>query len=97
MSPKKALSYRAELESLEHRIQGSRLGNKTQLNYPHVIFRFADAIVRAPRILDAVEAILGPDILVWGSTFFLKEPHSKSYVSWHHRIFAIGDSTATRW
>jgi hypothetical protein len=48
-----------------------------------VIFRFAHEIVTHPKILDAVEAILGPDILVWGSTFFVKEPLTESFVSWH--------------
>ena len=38
---------------------------------------------RNPRILDAVEGLIGPDILVWGANFFLKEPRSTAYVSWH--------------
>jgi non-haem Fe2+, alpha-ketoglutarate-dependent halogenase len=33
-------------------------------------------LVRHPRILDAVEDVIGPNILVWTSTFFIKEPHS---------------------
>ena len=40
-------------------------------------------ICRSPRILDAVETLIGPDILVWGANFFLKEPRSSAYVSWH--------------
>ena len=31
-------------------------------------------LIRHPRILDAVEDVIGPDILVWTSTFFIKEP-----------------------
>lgn len=80
------LSYRTQLESLEARLGDSTLGNKAQLNYPHVIFSFANEIVRIPAILDVVERILGPDILVWGSTFFIKEPHTESYVSWHQDL-----------
>ena len=38
---------------------------------------------RNPRILDAVEGVIGPNILVWGANFFLKEPRSDAYVSWH--------------
>ncbi len=81
-----AAAARAQLEALERRIGDTRLGNGTQLNYPHVIFRFAAGIVRRPAILDVVEQILGPDILVWGATFFIKEPHSDSYVSWHQDL-----------
>ena len=100
MNATEAFSYRTELESLERRIRSSQLGNKTQLNYPHVIFRFADAIVRTPRILDAVEAMIGPDILVWGSTFFIKEPYSESYVSWHQDLRYWGldsDAVVSTW
>jgi len=42
-----------------------------------------DALVRHPRILDAVEDVIGPDILVWTSTFFIKEPHSPTFAAWH--------------
>ena len=88
-----AAAYRSELEGLEARIRGGALGNKAQLNYPHVIFRFADEIVRNPRILDVVASILGPDILVWSATFFTKEPHTPSYVSWHQdlRYWGLND------
>jgi non-haem Fe2+, alpha-ketoglutarate-dependent halogenase len=40
-------------------------------------------LVRHPRILDAIEDVIGPDILVWTSTFFIKEPHSETFAAWH--------------
>src|SRR5262245_27967004 len=40
-------------------------------------------LVRHPRILDAIEDVIGPNILVWTSTFFIKEPHSPTYAAWH--------------
>jgi hypothetical protein len=40
-------------------------------------------LIRHPRILDAVEDVIGPDILVWTSTFFIKEPHSPTFAAWH--------------
>src|SRR5580692_9321521 len=33
-------------------------------------------LIRHPRILDAIEDVIGPNILVWTSTFFIKEAHS---------------------
>jgi non-heme Fe2+,alpha-ketoglutarate-dependent halogenase len=36
-----------------------------------------------PRILDAVETILGPNLLIWGSRWFVKMPGDKTYISWH--------------
>jgi hypothetical protein len=40
-------------------------------------------LIRHPRILDAVEDLIGPDILVWTSTFFIKEPRSPTFAAWH--------------
>ncbi len=86
MSPSQARIYRSQLEALETASAGISLGNKDQLNFPHVIFQFANEIVRNSLILDVVEALVGPDILVWGSTFFIKEPHTESFVSWHQDL-----------
>ena len=96
----KALAYRQKLESLEERARGRNLGNNDQLNYPHVIFRFAYEIACQPKILDAVEAILGPDVLVWGSTFFIKEPRTENFVSWHQDLRYWGldcDAEVSAW
>jgi ectoine hydroxylase-related dioxygenase (phytanoyl-CoA dioxygenase family) len=40
-------------------------------------------LVRHPRILDAIEDVIGPNILVWTSTFFIKEPNSPTFAAWH--------------
>lgn len=40
-------------------------------------------IVRHDAVLDAVEDVLGPDILCWASGVFWKEPRDSAYVSWH--------------
>lgn len=50
---------------------------------PHLLFPWLSDLVRHPRILDAVESVLGPDLLVWSSVFFIKEAHDPAYVSWH--------------
>lgn len=85
-TPDQALSFRQDLEALEARLAAMKdvkKGNKDQLNNPHLLFKFANAITRNDTLLDTVEAIIGPDILVWSSTFFIKEPRTESYVSWH--------------
>ena len=95
-----ALSCRAEFERIEERIVMEELGHKNQLNHAHVVFRFANDLIRHPRILDAVEGILGPDILCWSSTFFTKEPRTPSYVSWHQdlRYWGLsGDALVSVW
>jgi non-haem Fe2+, alpha-ketoglutarate-dependent halogenase len=49
----------------------------------HLLFTWLNELIRHPRILDAVEDIIGPDILCWGSSFFIKEQRNPGYVSWH--------------
>jgi len=50
---------------------------------PHLLHPWMNELIRHPRILDAVEDVLGPDLLCWGSQFFTKNAHDPSYVSWH--------------
>ena len=49
----------------------------------HLFLRWVHDLVVDPRVLDAVESVLGPDILVWSSQWFVKLPHDAVYVSWH--------------
>jgi ectoine hydroxylase-related dioxygenase (phytanoyl-CoA dioxygenase family) len=49
----------------------------------HLLFTWLDELIRHPAILDVVEDVIGPNILVWGSSFFTKEAHDPGYVSWH--------------
>jgi ectoine hydroxylase-related dioxygenase (phytanoyl-CoA dioxygenase family) len=49
----------------------------------HLVTTWMADIVRTPDILDAVECLLGPDLLCWTSTLFVKPPDGKSFVSWH--------------
>lgn len=39
-----------------------------------------------PRILDAVESLLGPDILIYGVEFFVKEAQTRQMVSMHQDL-----------
>ena len=39
-----------------------------------------------PGILDIVEGLLGPDILLYASEFFVKEPHTEHVVTMHQDL-----------
>ena len=52
-------------------------------NNAHLNFEFLDSIVHNKNLLDAVEDILGPNILAYASTLFIKEPKDPGFVSWH--------------
>ncbi len=49
----------------------------------HLLFTWMDDLVRHPKVLDAVESVIGPNILIYHLTSWLKEPQEKSHVSWH--------------
>lgn len=49
----------------------------------HLIFKWLADAIRDPRLLDAIEPLVGPDIMVWTTHWFIKEANSPSYVSWH--------------
>ncbi len=49
----------------------------------HFFLRWVYEIVSHPRILDAVESVIGPNIVVWASQWFPKFPRDKAFVSWH--------------
>jgi chlorinating enzyme len=53
------------------------------LSETHFALRWAYEIAAHPRILDAVEAVIGPNILAWGTNWFSKMPGDKAFVSWH--------------
>ena len=58
-------------------------------NNAHYILKFLDEIAHHPVILDVMEDLLGPDVLLTGTVLFIKEPQTPAFVSWHQ------DSTYT--
>jgi len=52
----------------------------------HLVFGCLDELVRLPAVLDAVESLLGSDILAWTSSLFAKSPSSPDFVSWHQDL-----------
>lgn len=84
MSRAEAERFRVRLEEAEARFPEA-LG-ATARNNAHLAFTFVDEIVHHPAILDAVEDLIGPDILCWGTVLFIKDPGSPAYVSWHQDL-----------
>jgi non-heme Fe2+,alpha-ketoglutarate-dependent halogenase len=53
------------------------------LSETHFVLPWVYEIVSHPGILDAVETLLGPDLLAWNTSWFSKMPGDKAYVGWH--------------
>lgn len=98
MSTEEAARYRRCLEEHEARTGAPLQGNWR--HKMHLLFTWADALVHHPKILDAVEDAIGPDILCWTSNFFIKEANSPGFVSWHQDSTYWGldpDDVITAW
>jgi hypothetical protein len=80
MPREEANALRGKLEAFEAGagILAGKLRHKS-----HLLFTWLNDLVRHPLILDAVEDVIGPNILCWGSSFFIKEPRNPGFVSWH--------------
>ena len=59
-------------------------------NYIHLISPTFDKVVHNSKILDAVESIIGKNILVCGTTLFIKDPDETGFVSFHQDAKYIG-------
>jgi len=59
-------------------------------NYVHLISPVFDKISHNEKILNAVESIIGKNILICGTTLFIKNPSEKGFVSFHQDARYIG-------
>ena len=94
--PVRAISETEAAEHLAQVVEMERAGedrNRFLRTKAHLACRFIDDLARTPAILDCVERILGPDILLWGSSCFVKAPRSPTYVSWHQDLHYWGLDT----
>src|SRR4051794_7338454 len=83
MPADEAARVRAHLEAHEatHGVLKGSMRHKS-----HLLFTWLDKLIRHHAILDAVEDVIGPDILCWSSSFFIKEAHDPGFVSWHQDL-----------
>ena len=98
MAEGEVLALRQKLEAIEAEMGGPLRGDLRHKT--HLLFPFLAGLVRHPRILDAIEDVLGPDILCWSSNFFIKEATDPAFVSWHQDSTYWGLSSpdvATAW
>ena len=88
ISENEALSIKNQLEQVEADFPDEI--NAQSRNNLHLSFAFLDALAHNTIIVDAMEDLIGPDIALWASVMFIKEPSSKQYVSWHQDATYMG-------
>jgi hypothetical protein len=72
--------FRSAFESIADRFRERSLKRFDGL---HLFFDWAYRLVTNDKLLDAIEDILGVDILIDGTLVLCKPPRDHSYVSWH--------------
>ena len=87
-SKEKAKEVRNEIEFIEKKIP-EELEKSGRYN-AHLISPLLDKVTHNSKILDAVESLIGENILVCGTTLFIKNPHEKGFVSYHQDAKYIG-------
>ena len=84
----KAKDIRNEIELIENKIPGEL--EKSGRYNAHLISLLLDEVTHNSKILDAVESLIGKNILVCGTTLFIKNPNQKGFVSYHQDAKYIG-------
>ena len=95
LTTEEAAHHRGCMEAAERRI-GS-LHYKIKI---HTILRSPLMLATEPRVLDVVEGLIGPDILLHSATYIVKEAGSEARVSWHQDLTYwgfSGDDQVSMW
>ena len=81
LTPSQAGEYLKILEDYE---AGSGGPIKDEYRYKcHLVFPWINELMRNKNILDMVEDLIGPNIMVWTSHLYPKEPGDQKFISWH--------------
>jgi phytanoyl-CoA dioxygenase PhyH len=81
LAPAEAARFRAALQELRDRLGGNP--KPSRMSQPQLHFRWAYDLATHPAVLDAVEDVLGPDVLVHSASVFWKGARDPGFVSWH--------------
>jgi hypothetical protein len=87
VTPEEATRYRAAFDALEREIPPEAA--EVRILDRHFDVEFIWRLATHPRVLDAVEAVLGPDIVLLASNFFCKYPadeRGERFVAWHQDV-----------
>ncbi len=88
LSKEEAKEVREEIELIEKKWPNELEG--LGRNYIHLISPVFDRVCNNAKILDAVESLIGKNILICGTTLFVKNPNEKGFVSFHQDAKYIG-------
>jgi len=76
-----AADHRGKFEAVE-----AEHGSQHYKSKMHTLLDFAADLATHPKVINTVEQLLGPDILLFDVINIVKEPHFASHVSWHQDL-----------
>lgn len=99
LAPEAADRYRNACDELEQLLGGAP--RTVEVRQMHLHFRWAYELCTNEKVLDAVERVLGPNLLVWATELFAKRARDPNlFIAWHRDSTYMGfDPTlsATAW
>lgn len=99
MSAERAMRYREHCDELERCLGGAP--RTIEVRQMHLHFRWAYELCTEPGVLDAVEAVLGPNLFVWATELFAKRARDPNlFIAWHRDSPYMGFDprlTVTAW
>jgi non-haem Fe2+, alpha-ketoglutarate-dependent halogenase len=99
LPPNLANSYRAGCDEMERHLGGKP--RTIEVRQMHLHFAWALELATQPAILDAVEDVLGSDLLIWATELFAKHPHDVTVtIGWHRDrpyLGLEGGASTTAW
>jgi ectoine hydroxylase-related dioxygenase (phytanoyl-CoA dioxygenase family) len=81
-----AKALRDDLEAAESELASDPEKLALLRSYPDRLLPSFDALTRNPVLVEAASAILGPNLMVWSGSLFIKEANSPKIVSWHQDL-----------
>lgn len=95
LSASEAADHRGQLEAAE-----AAFGEMHYRTKAHTILTSAFQLATRDSVLDIVEGMIGPNILLYNTTYIIKEAQTPSFVSWHQDLTYWGlscDDQVTMW
>lgn len=81
VSVEEAADYRRRIEDYE-KAAGEEVNKRLKIK-AHLAFPWMVDLARHPRIVSAVQSLIGKDVLLFGSSAFAKNAEDPRFVSWH--------------
>ena len=95
LDSKEAAGHRARMVAAE-----AAFGHLHYQAKVYTILRSPLELATNARVLDAVKALIGPNVLLWNATYIVKEPQTPAFVSWHQDLAywgLDGDDQVSMW